>query len=491
MNPNKPRPNSRHSRSSSRPWIRLAFLVAALTTTLLVIRVNTGTRAGINAALKSLTSIPSNLIFNQPSFCEHVAPLDSSRWLARLRHPLINLGLPRPAVANALAGPLLSVYHAALQPLDIAQQMWDSTVDERAQHLSIVHARLNKSLIFKHAGPYPVRAFKGRGIVIVGGGPIYSPPAFACITFVRKTGCQLPIEVWVPPHESIPDGVLSGFEALGAAVHSLGDVYPQQMHHTLRKHVTKPAAILASSFQEVLLLDADNIPLRDPIYLFDHDLYRASGLLMWPDFWECEAKPSAWVALGIPPPLRPRGSHESGEMVIDKQRAWKPLLLALYLNLRGDVFYPMLSDTGQGDKETFALAWLSVAAESSWEPRASAPKHTSAEYGLVQYPVLALGVYKPDGKHNGFAMLQRGPEGGALFVHAHLPKADLKVDGDFVQRKWVNMTGAVSVLPVAADPADATNYLVLNAVAGYDVEKALHKVRQQLRCDPNWVQCCL
>lgn len=34
-----------------------------------------------------------------------------------------------------------------------------------------------------------------------------------------------------------------------------------------------------------MLLDADNIPLRDPTPLFDSKEYRDYGLIMWPDFW--------------------------------------------------------------------------------------------------------------------------------------------------------------------------------------------------------------
>lgn len=483
-------PKSRFSSSSS-PWIRLAYIAAGITATLLLTRISFGRTAGFTTAIRSLKAAPSRLLYGQPEFCEHVVPLTTVRWRGRLRHPMLSLGLSRSATAVALGGPLLSVYHAALQPLDLAQQIWGGQGKDKPQHMGIVQAQLNKSLILAHAGPFPSASFKGRGIVIVGGGPIYSPPAYACVTFVRKTGCQLPIEVWTPPHEPIPDGVLPHFEALGVVVQNLADVFPQQMHHRLRKHVTKPAAILASSFREVLLLDADNIPLRDPTYLLDHDLYRDSGLMMWRDFWPCEAKPPAWDALGIPQHLRPSGSHESGELVIDKKHAWKPLLLALYLTLRGDVFYPMFSDNGQGDKETFAFAWLSLAAESHPGIGPTAVDHISPKYGLVQYPVCALGMLNANGHHEGFAMVQRGPEGGALFVHAHLPKASVKVEGDFVERRWVNMTGAMTVLPAGVDPKDAGNYRVLNAVAGYDVEKALHHVRQQLRCDPDWVQCCL
>ncbi len=41
-------------------------------------------------------------------------------------------------------------------------------------------------------------------------------------------------------------------------------------------------AILHSSFEEVLFLDADNTPVRDPSLLFNYDEFR-KGDLFWPD----------------------------------------------------------------------------------------------------------------------------------------------------------------------------------------------------------------
>lgn len=48
----------------------------------------------------------------------------------------------------------------------------------------------------------------------------------------------------------------------------------------------KADAIIASSFEEVLYLDSDNIPLRDPTYLFDAELYAGTDkphAIFWPD----------------------------------------------------------------------------------------------------------------------------------------------------------------------------------------------------------------
>ena len=43
---------------------------------------------------------------------------------------------------------------------------------------------------------------------------------------------------------------------------------------------------MASSFEEVLYLDSDNVPLRDPAHLFESELYSGKdkpGVVFWPD----------------------------------------------------------------------------------------------------------------------------------------------------------------------------------------------------------------
>ena len=254
---------------------------------------------------------------------------------------------------------------------------------DRTRHAGLTikppSAKLDAALIAASAGDYPQTAYSGRGIVMVAGGPYYSPPAYACVVFIRRSGCTLPVEVWLPPHEGMPSAVIGQFQQLGAVVKHLADMFPSYMHHLLHGYITKPAAILASSFEEVLFLDADNVPLTNPTRLFDHPLYAQHGLLMWPDFWPVEVQPGTWEVLHVLPSLQPRSSHESGQMVINKRLGWHPLALALYLNVLGDVFYPMFSVAGQGDKETYPIAWLAL----------------NRTYGLVKHPVVAVGYHAP------------------------------------------------------------------------------------------------
>jgi alpha 1,2-mannosyltransferase len=366
---------------------------------------------------------------------------------------------------GAITRPVLALVEAAKKPLSLSNE--DSAVAE-------THTVLKLSRILEPASSYPEEAYSGRGVVIVGGGVKYTPPAYACVHFLRKAGCTLPIEVWLPPSEPVPEIVANEFTPLGATVRQLADEFPEGTLTGVKKFVYKPAAILASSFSEVFLLDADNLPIQDPSYLFDHPLYSAHGLLMWQDFWPCQAQNKTWELLGIPENRRPLGSHESGQMIVDKRRGWQPLLLSLYLNLRGDIFYSMFSEIGQGDKETYPFAWLAL----------------NQTYGLVPFGVYALG-YIESGEHRGTAMLQRGPDGSALFVHAHMPKVDLRVEDHFEKRNWNVLTGKISVIPSGTQRSAWGDYRLLNAAAGYDMELELHHLRQMLRCKRIWVDFAL
>jgi hypothetical protein len=87
-------------------------------------------------------------------------------------------------------------------------------------------------------------------------------------------------------------------------------------------------------------------------------------------------------------------------MLLDKRRCWQPLLLAIYFNMQGMVFYPLFSTAGQGDKETLRLAWLALG---------------RGKYGRVPHAVFAAGTVNIT--FNGLAMLQHTPDGSALFLH--------------------------------------------------------------------------
>jgi hypothetical protein len=159
------------------------------------------------------------------------------------------------------------------------------------------------------------------------------------------------------------------------------------------------------------------------------------------------------------------------------------LLLAIYFNMQGKVFYPLFSRIGQGDKETLPLAWLALG---------------RGDFGLVPHPVGAVGIYKEGHFREGAAMLQQDPDGSALFLHLpklDVPKQDLLLP-PAAPRRWAVLSKEVRSLPPNYDRVEGfTEHLLnchlLNAVAGFDVEVTARQLRRYLRCQPAWVTCCM
>jgi hypothetical protein len=205
------------------------------------------------------------------------------------------------------------------------------------------------------APAYPGGRFSGAGIVILAGGPRYYTNAWVCLTILRRVlGCRLPIQVWhLGPDEMSPRMIelLQRFDV--ECVDAL-EVRRRHPSPVLRGWECKPYAILHSSFQEVILLDADNAPLIDPAVLLSWPEYRATGAVFWPDIRSLGREHPIWEICRVP--YRDEPEFETGQIVLDKERCWKALHLALHLNEQSDFYYRHV----RGDKETFHMAWRMV-----------------------------------------------------------------------------------------------------------------------------------
>ena len=76
-------------------------------------------------------------------------------------------------------------------------------------------------------------------------------------------------------------------EFTGLSLIDVSDVKLPKHHRqnsSIKSYVIKAAALYATSFDEVLMLDSDSIPLVDPTTLFDEPSYLATGNAFWPDF---------------------------------------------------------------------------------------------------------------------------------------------------------------------------------------------------------------
>jgi hypothetical protein len=194
--------------------------------------------------------------------------------------------------------------------------------------------------------------FAGRGIVIAAGGSAVFTNAYVLIDVLRNTlGCRLPIEVWhFGPAEMSP-AMASLLEGLGV---TLVDAEPLIRQHGAAVRdgwQLKPFALLWSSFAEVLLLDADQVPVTDPAQCFDWPEYVQNGAVFWPDIIDLlEANP-IWGALGLS--ARRARSMESGQVLVDKRRHLRALAITGRLNAAADLLYAII----YGDKDSFLLGW--------------------------------------------------------------------------------------------------------------------------------------
>jgi Mannosyltransferase putative len=212
---------------------------------------------------------------------------------------------------------------------------------------------------------YPAERFAGRGIVICAGGARFFTCAWVAIGLLRRQlGCTLPIEVWYLGSEEMGPAMQALLRAQGVDLVDAFEVAKTRKAERFDGWELKTYAISHSRFREVLLLDADNVPVADPAFLFDEPAYQATGALFWPDIVRLGRTNEIWAVSGLPPWDGP--SFEAGQLVIDKARCWPALQLAFWMNQRAADFYRFL----YGDKDTFLIAWQLTGTEFTQIPHA-------------------------------------------------------------------------------------------------------------------------
>lgn len=225
--------------------------------------------------------------------------------------------------------------------MDTVDKMGTVTTESSARRLAVCRQGIQ---------PMPSDTFSGRGVVICAGGPRIFTNAYVLIHVLRRhLGCRLPIEVWhFGPAELSPRmaELLRDLEAQPVDANAAMRLQPPQLANPWQ---LKPYAIKWSQFREVLYLDADQVPARDPTELFDWREYQEKGAVFWPDIIDLLADNPIWQICNLPP--RRTISIESGQLLIDKARHWASLDLALALNEEAQDLYQYV----HGDKDTFLL----------------------------------------------------------------------------------------------------------------------------------------
>lgn len=180
----------------------------------------------------------------------------------------------------------------------------------------------------------------------------YIASAWVGLTLLRdEHQCMLPIEIWYLGDDDFPPHLRRLFERFNVTFVDASELPGPQPLRQMAGWELKPFAILHSQFAEVLWIDADNVPLRDPTYLFDDARYQQTGAVFWPDIRPANPYNPIWPICNLTPPAAPE--WETGQIVLDKRRCWPALNLTLHFNNWSDFYYRYVL----GDKETFHLAW--------------------------------------------------------------------------------------------------------------------------------------
>jgi hypothetical protein len=228
--------------------------------------------------------------------------------------------------------------------------------------------------------PFATKMSSGRGIVTAGGGKEHVTQLLVQLSLLRAWNCTLPVEIWQLPWEasSFSAAVTQRFKELGATVRNVGEVVPKdsldmgQIKTLLpSRYSIKAAMLLYSSFEEVLLLDANVLPLRDPTFLFDSETFLEKGSL----WWSANAPATnmdhemAHSIVGIDSD-EAVPEIDSGQLLVHKKRSWMPLLLLLFMNFGANAnFYQHLSHADadhahdavlSSEKDTFLWAWAAA-----------------------------------------------------------------------------------------------------------------------------------
>lgn len=123
------------------------------------------------------------------------------------------------------------------------------------------------------------------------------------------------------------------------------------------------ALAFVTTFDEVLMLDSDNLPLQNPEGLFSSSQYLTKGNSFWPDWWQrsrtqlipfsLDVDPFAYYTFGLPAPweigAHPMSATESGMLLLDRSACCSAELLTAYFQYCGCKITKEVLMTGRYD----------------------------------------------------------------------------------------------------------------------------------------------
>ena len=172
----------------------------------------------------------------------------------------------------------------------------------------------------------PQGVFHGRGVVILSNAEQLQYAATS-IGMLQLLKSRLPVELWMLNHSSAKGDWCMELISQGVACRFISD-YVQNATGILEfSHQHTAAALLFSSFAEILYLDSDTFTVINPDNIFDCWAFTSTGALLWPDFWKPTESPWTHYITGFSNRVQTKVSHyhtaDSALMVWDKKKHWQ------------------------------------------------------------------------------------------------------------------------------------------------------------------------
>ncbi|KAH9275810.1 hypothetical protein BASA83_001612 [Batrachochytrium salamandrivorans] len=126
------------------------------------------------------------------------------------------------------------------------------------------------------------QSFKGRGIVMTTGKWHFKYARHA-ITVVRNLGSTLPIQMFYVGDNDLPKESRDELEAISGVVTINLESYFDSHGPDISGWAVKPFSMLASSFEEIIFLDADALFFQPPEVIFNSAAYNDTGAVFYMD----------------------------------------------------------------------------------------------------------------------------------------------------------------------------------------------------------------
>ncbi|CAH0478482.1 unnamed protein product [Peronospora belbahrii] len=273
--------------------------------------------------------------------------------------------------------------------------------------------------------------------------------AYASIRTLREVlNCQLPIEIWFRSDEM--QGNLEILKPLQeTATKDAVDriTFREITDERALRFATKVYAIYNSAFDQVLFLDSDNVPVRDPTFLFESEEFVRTGAVFWPDFWHPKhtifhiVKDSLlWQMLDME--YVDMFEQESGQVLIDRRRHAAAMELVNFYTFHVPNHFSQLKLVF-GDKDLFRCAWIKL----------------NVPFFMVQSPPAIAGKVVNE-IFCGMTTVQYDSAGNILFLHRNANKLTGQVKREKINYEAVARKQARFKLQDQGLPADLEDMIV-------------------------------